>query len=429
MTLKELREKSARAIAEARALIDALKTDSTAEARAEAHRQADAFLTEAQGYDGQITTLERLEQFEARSRAATEGQRPIIGGVQGEQRSTKSKEESEAEYREAFRQLILAHGQAHEMPAEQRAILQAGYRSAGSPEFRAQSAGSNTAGGYTVPTTLRAAIDKAMVFYGPMWDEQVCTVLSDNSGNPYLLPTVDDTSKTGAAKAENADLTTTTGSDAVIGQARLDGYTFSTPDFIRISVELAMDSALPFETVVSMLVAERMGRLANAQLTTGTGSSAPNGIVTASTLGKTTAAVAAVTADEILQFLHSVDPAYRAQPKFGAMFNDATLLALRLLKDGQGNYLIRDDRLDLQNKLVIGSATVPYKINQAVASLGTGNKFMVMGDFSKYFVRKIGGTTIGLLRERFWPDLGLAAFIRLDGEAINTAAIKHMKNA
>ena len=54
---------------------------------------------------------------------------------------------------------------------------------------------------------------------------------------------------------------------------------------------------------------------------------------------------------------------------------------------------------------------------------------MVFGDFSKYFVRKVGSPVIGVLRERFWPQVGIAGLIRFDGELGDTAAIKHLKTA
>ena len=60
---------------------------------------------------------------------------------------------------------------------------------------------------------------------------------------------------------------------------------------------------------------------------------------------------------------------------------------------------------------------------------GTGNKTVVFGDFSKYFVRKVGSPIIGVLRERFWPSLGIAGLIRLDGELADAAAVKHLIQA
>jgi hypothetical protein len=34
-----------------------------------------------------------------------------------------------------------------------------------------------------------------------------------------------------------------------------------------------------------------------------------------------------------------------------------------------------------------------------------------------------------VLRERFWPDLGIAGIIRFDGELLDTTAVKHYKMA
>jgi hypothetical protein len=36
---------------------------------------------------------------------------------------------------------------------------------------------------------------------------------------------------------------------------------------------------------------------------------------------------------------------------------------------------------------------------------------------------------IGVMRERFWPDLGIAGLIRFDGELADTAAVKHLIQA
>jgi HK97 family phage major capsid protein len=74
------------------------------------------------------------------------------------------------------------------LSAEHRSALKAGVA-----EFRAQTAGTTTAGGYTVPTDLAAVVDKTMKAWGPMYDEAICTVLNTSSGNPIDFPTTDDT--------------------------------------------------------------------------------------------------------------------------------------------------------------------------------------------------------------------------------------------
>lgn len=135
-----------------------------------------------------------------------------------------------------------------------------------------------------------------------------------------------------------------------------------------------------------------------------------------------------MTFDEFMEFEHSIDPAYRASPKFGFMFNDNTLLALRKLKDGQGNYLWQAGNVQGGIPNMINNRR--YHINQAMASMATGAKFMVAGDLSKYFVRKVGAPLIGALQDKdFWPGFGVAGWIRFDGNLLDTAAVKHMKNA
>ena len=81
-----------------------------------------------------------------------------------------------------------------------------------------------------------------------------------------------------------------------------------------------------------------MARIANSKLTTGSGSSDVEGIVTNSAASVTAASATAVTADEIIDLIHSVDSAY-CVGNVTFMMNDSTLAAVRKLKDGDGNYL------------------------------------------------------------------------------------------
>ena len=109
------------------------------------------------------------------------------------------------------------------------------------------------------------------------------------------------------------------------------------------------------------------------------------------------------------------------------MFADSTLLTLRKLKDGQGNYLwsMGDVRVN-QPDMINGK---PYSINDDVPAIATGNKSMLFGDFSRYTVRKVGNPLIGTVRERFWPKVGLAGLIRFDGDLTDAGAIKALVQA
>lgn len=410
--IKKQRERMAELATGARAELDKI-TEKTSEA--EAKEIEDRFDSMMADHDKIQKRLEREEKIAAAEKRAVESNRP--GREDGEDRGL---EEKLPEYREVFAKAIC--GQTEMMTPEERQILKEGMT-----EFRAQTSGTTTAGGFTVPTTLRDEIIRSMLAWGPMYDEEVATSITTTSGNSMKMPTVNDTTTTAEPHTEGSALTDDGGKDVTFGQKSLDAYAFDT-EFVRWSWELDMDSIFSMEQLLASLLGERLGRIANLQLTTGTGSSAPNGIVTASTLGKTTAGAAAITADEVLEFVHSVDPAYRASPKSRVMFNDNTLLALRKLKDGQGNYLITEAP-DGSGRLRVGAVSVPYSINQAMDSIAAAKKVMVFGDFSKYYVRKVGAPVIGVLKERFWPDMGIAGLIRLDGELGDSAAVKHMITA
>jgi HK97 family phage major capsid protein len=422
--IKELREKQARIVAEARERLDQINTE-TDEARAkELEASHDKAMAEHDRLEGLIEREEKLARLEERSDHERRERRPLQRNVD----ATGGQDEGDDDpvtYRSAFHAMLLAGGNVSDLTSEQRAALKTGVDSKAF-ERRAQTAGTAAAGGYTVPVELAEIIVRTMKDWGPMYDEQICTVLNTATGNQLNMPTVDDTSVTAEAHTEGAALTDDGGKDATFGQKRLDAYVYDT-EFVRFSMELATDSIFNMEALLGSLLGERLARIANAKLTVGTGSSEPNGVVAASSLGKTAAATAAITADEIIDLLHSVNSAYRRSPKARFMFADTTLAAIRKLKDGQGNYLWQmGDVTTGQPGTLLGYR---YSINDDMLALGAGRRVMLFGDFSKYFVRKVGAPMIGVLRERFWPDLGIAGLIRFDGELGDTAAVKHLITA
>jgi HK97 family phage major capsid protein len=420
MTIKELRERQATIVAEARERLDQI--DKADEARTkELEAQHDTAMAEYDRIEKQIEREERQAVLEARAEEQRKKQRPLP--KDGETRAEDTGEKK-LEYREVFYKLLQAGGSLDELTGEERTILKAGVVQ--KAEFRAQTAGTTTAGGYTVPTELAGIIIKTMKMWGPMYDEDIASVFNTSSGNPMKIPTVDDTAVTAVAHTEGVALTDDGSKDVTFGQKSLDSYVFDT-EFVRFSMELAQDSIFNMETLLGGLLGERLGRIANLQLTTGTGSGAPQGVVGAAGAGKTAAATGAVVCDEIIDLVHSVDPAYRQSPKVRFMFNDLVLSAIRKLKDGEGRYIwsMGDITAGAPGNIL----GYRYSINQAMANMTTGQKTMLFGDFGKYYVRKVGPPAIGVLRERFWPDIGIAGLIRFDGELGDAAAVKYLVQA
>ena len=429
--IKTLREAVSRTIAESRSKLDEITDETPAERAAEIEREVDTMLESAAGHERSIERLEKIEAIERKAsdaaereeRAKADAKRPNAGG------SAEGVDDGkELSYRSAFHSWLASKTENGDpLSAEARAVLQRGYQNV-NVEGRAQTVGTNSAGGFTVPQEMRPELVRSILAFGPMYDPGVTRELVTSGGNPMPFPTVNDTAVTAGAHTEGATLTDDGGKDVTFGEKQLDAYAFDT-EWIRVSLELTQDSEFAMEAVLNSLLGERLGRIANLQLTTGTGSSAPNGIVTASTAGKTAAATAAVTFDEILDLEHSVDPAYRQAPSCAYMMNDSTLLAVRKLKDGDGNYLWQQGNVQAGIPNTINGRT--YHINQAMDSLAAAKKVILFGDLQKYWVRKISGMPlIGAIQDKdFWPGFGIAGYIRFDGELSDTAAVKHLITA
>jgi HK97 family phage major capsid protein len=423
MTLTELQDKRGRLVTEARAALDEIKKNTDDARSAELEKRHDDIMGEFDRVERNIKREEDQAALEARFAARQEEERKAKRPTGSDSEVRGAHEGEKAEYREVFFKFLANGASLDALDGEERKVLRAGTENI---EQRIQTGGTNTAGGYTVPVELQNMLVRSMKAWGPMYDGNIVSELNTSSGNALPIPTTDDTSKTGVQGTEGTALTDDGSADAVFGVKQLEAYDFNTK-FVKFSWQLAQDSIFNMEALLADLLGERLGRLANAQLTTGTGTSAPNGIVTASTLGKTAASATAIAADEIIDLSHAVDPAYRISPKVSFMFNDLTLAAIRKLKDGQGNYLWQMGNV---KEGVPGSLLgYRYVINQAMAGIATGNKSILFGDLGKYWVRKVGSPVIGVLRERFWPDLGIAGLIRFDGELLDTASVKYLVQA
>jgi HK97 family phage major capsid protein len=423
MTLKDMREQMAKLATEARSQYDDI-TPATDEARAK--ELSDRFDTIMEEYDALAAKVERQERLEVAERSIESA--PDPRAPRGENVVAEARQEAEAapEYREVFAN-ALRFGAAALSPQERNILID--HRAQhGLSEYRAQSVGTDSAGGYTVPEGFSGEIDRAMAAWGPMLDGNVIRSYPTASGNPIPFPTVDDTAKTLELHTENGAVTDDGGMDVVFGEKVLNAFIYDS-EMVKVSLELLEDSFFNVEGLMADLFGERLARGANLALTTGTGSSQPNGIVTASAAGKTAASATAITSDELIDLQHSVDPAYRQAPGCGWMFNDSTLSAIRKLKDGQSNYLWQMGDVQIgAPPTLLGK---PYYVNQAMDSIATAKKTVLFGNFQKYIVRRVGDSQVITLRERYAENLqvGFVGIIRIDGELLNTGAVKHLVQA
>ena len=221
--------------------------------------------------------------------------------------------------------------------------------------------------------------------------------------------------------AENAAFTE---SNPTFGQKEIDAYKLT--DLIRVSVELLQDAAFPLEQYIANEFARAFGIAEEQAFCVGTGSGQPTGIFTANggTVGVTAAANNAVTADELINLVYALKAPYRRNAKF--LMNDATISAIRKLKDGNGVYLWQPSLQAGEPDKLLGYDlyTSPY-----VPTMAAGAYTVAFGDFRNYWIADRAGRTVQRLNELYATNgqVGFVATERVDGKVILPEGIQLLK--
>lgn len=288
-------------------------------------------------------------------------------------------------------------------------------------EARALSTQVGANGGFTIAPLFQANVESALLYYGPML--QVCEVIRTPTGADLPFITGNETAKTGSYIGENAAITTAEDVDFAVTTLKV--YT-GTTNAILVPNALFRDSGINLSQYISNQLGERLGRFLNTEATTGAVKA--KGLMTKTTLGVTAAAQTAITYDEILGLIHSVDIAYRAGSAF--MFNDAVALHLRKLKDGDGAYLWSNGTQAGQPDRLAG---FPVFINNDMAGLTTGNKTVAFGNFTHHKIRMVQDIRLTQTDQRYWEydQMAFAAYVDFDSNLIDagTHPVKHLVQA
>jgi len=329
--------------------------------------------------------------------------------------STASKDTGKKRAYEETYETFMRHGKGALTP-EQAGLLQ---------EMRGTSTqvvGTDGLGGYLVPDEWAASIEKFMLDYSGIM--QAARVLRTSHGRTMFFPTLNDTTTKAVKTAEAAAATT---QDLTFAQVQLDVYKYNSK--LLVSSELVQDDAYNIESEMRSAFGERFGRIMNQECTLGDGTGDPNGVVVATSAGKTAASATAITLLEVLDLKHSIDPAYRRASKFGFMFHDNVLLYLKKLVDSEGRPLWQPSYREGQPDTIDGTQ---YWINQDMdSSINASSKLILCGDFDKYVIRIAKDMTVQRLTELYAANdlIGYHAWMRFGGNLLNTAAIKHLITA
>ena len=275
--------------------------------------------------------------------------------------------------------------------------------------------GTDTEGGYLVPDeferTLVDTLEDENIF------RKLANVITTSSGD-RKIPVVASKGTASWIDEEGA----IPESDDSFGQVSIGAYKLGT--MIKVSEELLNDSVFNLETYIAKEFARRIGNKEEDAFFTGDGSGKPTGLLAATggaQIGVTAASATAITIDEILDLFYSLKSPYRNKSVF--VMNDATIKAIRKLKDGQGQYI-------WQPSLQAGTPDTilnrPVHTSAYVPNIAASAKSIIFGDFGYYWVADRQGRVFKRLNELYAAtgQVGFVATQRVDGKLILPEAIK-----
>lgn len=275
--------------------------------------------------------------------------------------------------------------------------------------------GTDSEGGYLVPDefehTLIQALNESNII------RSRARVITTSNGL-HKIPVV--ASHGNAAWMEEEDAYTE--SDEAFSQVNLDAHKVGT--LIKVSEELLQDSAFDLESYIRSEFSRRIGDKEEDAFLNGNGTHKPTGILNATggaQVGVTTASATAITADEIIDLFYSLKAPYRKNAVW--ILNDATVKAIRKLKNGTGDYLWQPAIKDGEVPTILGR---PYFTSQYAPTIEAAAKVIAFGDFSYYWIGDRQGISFKRLNELYAGNgqVGFLASKRLDGKLVLPEAIK-----
>ena len=275
--------------------------------------------------------------------------------------------------------------------------------------------GSDAEGGYLVPDeyekTLIEGLEEENIF------RKIAKVINTSSGD-RKIPVV--ATKGTASWVDEEGLINE--SDDTFGQVSIGAYKLGT--LIKVSEELLNDSVFDLEDYISTEFARRIGSREEDAFFNGDGVGKPTGIFNATggaEIGVTSASATAITADELIDLFYSLKAPYRKNAVW--VLNDATVKAIRKLKDNNGNYLWQPAITANTPDTILGK---PVFTSSYVPTIGAGAKSIAFGDFTYYWVADRQARSFKRLNELYAAtgQVGFMATQRVDGKLILPEAIK-----
>lgn len=393
----QLREERARIWEQAKGLLERAE----AEGRDLAGEELETWQRLLGKLDELRARIERVERLDAIERELSRPEQPVVGpqmGGPGEQRDGHPR--GSAEYRSAF-----------------QTYVRLGLSGVGPTEVRALSVGTDSQGGYLVPTDFQRQLIQALAQENVM--RQIAGTIRTSSSKTEIPVVVDQGVATWTG--ENAAFNE---SDTQYGTIALGAHKLAR--IIRVSEELLADAAFDIEAHLTEQFARSFGIAEEAAFVAGSGTGQPRGVLQDAQVGKTAASATAIAADELIDLYFSVREPYRRRGTW--LVADSTMAAIRKLQDSTGQYLWQPGLAAGAPDTLLGR---PVRTSPAMPAIATGAKVVAFGDFSFYRIADRDGIGLQRLVERY-ADVGQVGFRmweRVDGRLVLPEAVKVLQMA
>lgn len=411
MTIKELREKRAKVIAGARAMLDAADQEGR-DLTTEEQTAWDARMAEADTLKGQIDRRERLDSEER----ALGAHQPTIAGRQ----DTAEGDEGEVRAADEGGTAVATRGDSPYGTEEYRGAfwhqVRQGRGALFPPEVRSLNTGTDAEGGFVVPesfeTRLLAGLEQENVM------RRLGTVITTTSDQN--IPVEADIGDA-AWIAEEAPypIEDVLFLRRVLGAHKLGRIT-------KVSEEFLQDAFFDVETYLNGVFARVFGRKEEEAMIAGDGVGKPLGVAVDATAGVTAASATAVTADELINLFHALPRPYR--PRATWLFADSTALAMRKVKDSTGQYIWQPGLQAGQPDRLLGRPVESSQYSPAMAAAAVS---VLFGDFSYYWIADRLRRTMQRLNELYAAtgQIGFKGYERVDGKLILPEAVVKLTQA
>lgn len=213
--------------------------------------------------------------------------------------------------------------------------------------------------------------------------------------------------------------------DATFDQIILDAHKLHVA--IKVTDELLYDNAFNLESYILTQFSKALANAEENAFLNGDGVGKPLGIFAENGGGQvaiTTNTQSSITADEIINLVHSLKRPYRKNAKF--IMNDQTIALIRKLKDNNGAYLWQPSLQAGEPDRLFG---YPVYTSACVPTVAAGKPVIAFGDFSYYNIGDRGVRSFDQLRELFAGNgmVGFLAKERVDGKLVLPEAVQILK--